>query len=228
MQLFHLPAGPLCLCAVLLLSSTAGFAQSQATPSQIMPGTLPSELPAEPATDYFPLATPIEAAPNAPPLDFHGKVDYFIKSVSSPEPVARIALMSGFKSLGGASRRSYAENFASRYAEHLTKRTVQFGIGALRGEDPRFHRSGQEGFWARTGFVLSRTVLTDMDNGGTSIAAGRLTGTFVGNTLANYWTPNRPDPIANGLQNAGVSLAGDLGIRMVREFWPDIKRVFRR
>jgi hypothetical protein len=205
------------VCTLLLASAIALSAQAP-----IQPGTLPSDL----EKDDFPLATPVAVAgPGATPLDLKGKANYYLKSITSPESVGRLMLTT---EIGGADQgRSLAETFAGRYAEHVTKRTVQFGIGALRGEDPRFRRSGKEGFLARAGFVLSRTVLTDMDNGGTSIAAGRLVGSFAGNTLSSYWDPSHPNPLKNGLTGTGVNLASDLGMRMLREFWPDLKRSFK-
>jgi hypothetical protein len=169
----------------------------------------------------------VEAAiPGSLPLNVKEKMDYYLKSISSRENVSRLVLTTSIRGLDEG--RSYGETFAARYAEQVTRRTVQFGIGALRGEDPRFRRSGKEGFWARTGFVLSRTVITDMDNGGTSIAAGKLVGSFAGNTLSSYWRPSRADPLMNGLTGTGINLGSDVGMRMLREFWPDLKRKFKR
>lgn len=218
MQCPHLLERPLRVCTVLLASAIALSAQAR-----IQPGTLPSEV----HEDEIPLATPVEAAkPGAPALDLHGKFDYYIKSITSPENIGRLTLTTV---IGGPQEgRSYMQTFAGRYAETLTRRTVQFGIGAMRGEDPRFRRSGKEGVWARTGFVLSRTVVADMDNGGKSIAAGKLAGTFTGNALSSYWDPSHPSPWKNGLEGSGINLAGDLGWRMLREFWPDIKHSFKK
>jgi hypothetical protein len=217
MQLISAQERSLRVCTLLLASAIALAGQNP-----LQPGTLPSDL----EKDDFPLATPVEVLiPGAAPLDLKGKTDYYIKSISSPESISRMMLTT---SIGGSAEgRSYFQTFAGRYAEHLTKRTVQFGIGALRGEDPRFRRSGKEGFLARTGFVLSRTVLTDMDNGGTSIAAGRLIGSFAGNTLSAYWHPSRPDPLKHGLTGTGINLASDVAMRMAREFWPDVKQAFK-
>src|SRR4051812_5061198 len=112
--------------------------------------------------------------------------------------------------------------------QHIVGSTVRYGVGAMHGEDPRFYRSGKEGFRARTGFVLSHTFVTQMDDGGTSIAAGRLTGAFAGNTLQSYMRVRNEDPIRNGITNAGITLGADAAFRMVREFWPDIKKKLRR
>ena len=184
-------------------------------------------------TPDFPLATPVEAVSGQfAPMTVKEKTDYYLKATFSPQAIGRLALTNGFRQVNGSDfgggLGGFSKSFGSRYAEHVTKRTVQFGIGALRGEDPRFHRSNKEGFWGRTGFVLSRTVLVDMDNGGTSIAVGKLAGTFASNTLSQYWQPGRPNVLKQGLTDTGLSLASDVAMRMVREFWPDIKRAFKR
>jgi hypothetical protein len=183
----------------------------------------------------MPLATPVEAVEgsDAKPLDLHGKFDYYLKSVTAPQPLARLALTTGLRQAMGAGDwggglSGYGERLSARYGELVARRTIQFGIGALRGEDPRFHRSGREGFWPRTKFVLSRTVLVDMDRGGTSIAAGKLVSAFGANALAATWHPANPNPWRQGLEGTAVSLGSDVAWRMFREFWPDIKHKFKR
>jgi hypothetical protein len=249
---------PVSLCALALLCvspvvaeeySPAAAAFDPAT--AVAPAAAPAA-PAEPATaaeptstdaaaeaiekltEDFPLATPV-AAVEAPvaPLDLKGKRDYFLKATFSPEAIGRIAFTSGFSQLGGSETwgsgvGGWGHRVGARYAEHVTRRTITFGIGALRGEDPRFFRSNKDSFWARTAFQLKRTVTVQMDNGGTSVAVGKLAGTFGANAISAYWDPRRPDPLKHGLTSTGISLGTDFATRMVREFWPDMKRLFRR
>lgn len=195
--------------------------------------TLSSQLPVD--HPDFPLATPVEAVQGTPePLNLKGKTDYFLKSAFSVESLSRVAATTSFTSIGGTSEdwgtgsSAYGRRLGSRYAGHFAGSSVRYAVGAMRGEDPRFYRSGKEGFLARTGFVLSRTFVTKMDDGSLSIAAGRLAGTVTSNTLQSYMRVNNDDPLRRGLSNAGISLGSDVAIRMVREFWPDIKRTFRR
>jgi hypothetical protein len=194
--------------------------------------TQPAHLIGEPD---FPLSTPVEAVQGKPePLTLKGKTDYFLKSAFSPETLGRVGLMTSIGQIGGASEDwgtgsgAFARRLGSRYAGHFVNSSVRYGVGALHGEDPRFYRSGKEGFLARTGFVLSRTFVVQMDDGSTSIAAGRLAGTIASNTLQSYMRETRNDALRTGLTNAGISLGGDVAIRMVREFWPDLKHKFRR
>lgn len=223
-----LRAAALSPCVVVLLSAQSSVPDP--APARIQPGTLPST-----ETDPdLPLATPLSVAtPSSTPLDFHGKLNYFLRSTGSPATLARVGLTTGFAHLAfgagdwGGGADGFADRMQSRYAEHVTRRGVQFAVGALRGEDPRFFRSNKDGFWDRTKFVLSRTVLTQMDDSSTGIAVGRLTGYAVGNFASAYWHPANPTPWKHTLTGTGVNLGGDLAMRMLREFWPDVTRKFR-
>ena len=240
MQFSFRPAHVLSTSALIVTLVSAG--QAQERKPLIAPGTTAISSNASSGasapdtfdpTEDFPLATPVEAVEGTPvPLTVKGKTDYFLKSAFSSQSMARMAATTAFgQATGGrfgGGVDGYTQSLASRYAEHLTSRTIQYGVGALLREDPRFYRSGKDGFWERTAFVLSRTVVTKKDDGSTTIAAGRLLGTFGSNALSAYWHPARPDPLTRGLSETGVNLAGDVGIRMVREFWPDIKRLFKK
>lgn len=206
----------------------AAIPVSAQEPKPLQPGTPPaSEIGKEQVKDEdFPLATESEADPSTVPLDFVGKSRYYLKALTGPEALVRVAVMSGI-SIPGDKDLNYAQCLGSRYAEYALRRTINYSIGALRGEDPRFRRSGEIGFWPRTKFVMSRTVVVDMDEGGTSVAAGRLAGAFGANMIAENWQRIDPAPLRNGFIGGAVSLGGDLGMRMLREFWPEIKRKFK-
>ncbi|HYP05349.1 MAG TPA: hypothetical protein VER03_03870 [Bryobacteraceae bacterium] len=198
-------------------------------------GALSAQVPNDLTEPDFPLATPVEAVQGQPEaLTLKGKTDYFLKSAFSAEALGRVALTTSIGQIGGASEEwgtgssAYGRRLGARYASHFVTRGVRYGVGALHGEDPRFYRSGKEGFKARAGFVLSRTFLVQMDDGATSIAAGRIAGALAGNTLQSYMRENPKDALRNGLTNAGISIGTDTAVRMVREFWPDIKKAFRR
>lgn len=221
-----------CLTIVRSYRTGAAFLLcSWALSAQIQPGQLPLLSESEP---NFPLATPVAAVEGHPaPLDFQGKTDYFLKSAFSAESLGRVGLMTSIGQVAGVSEdwgtggAAYGRRLRNNYTRHLVSSGVRFGVGALRGEDPRFYRSGKEGFLARTGFVLSRTFVVQMDDGSKSIAMGRLAGSFAGNTLGEYMRPNTQDPWRNSLTRTGIGIGSDVAMRMFREFWPDMKRKFR-
>jgi hypothetical protein len=205
---------------------------SWALSAQIQPGQLPLVSESEPD---FPLATPVSAVQGqAEPLSFKGKTNYFLKSAFSAETLGRVGLTTSIGQIAGVSEdwgtggASYGRRLRNNYTRHLVSSGVRYGIGAARGEDPRFYRSGKNGFLARTGFVFSRTFVVQMDDGSKSVALGRLAGSFTGNTLAEYMRPHTQDPWQTGLTRTAFGIGSDMGMRMIREFWPDIRRKFKR
>jgi hypothetical protein len=56
---------------------------------------------------------------------------------------------------------------------------------------------------------------------------GRVSGTLGGSFISRTWHPERQRTVGNALRNAGISLGAEAGWNLLREFWPDIKRVFR-
>jgi hypothetical protein len=250
MQYFLLPHGRTARAALLFVCASCLLgAQTQVT-QPVKPGQMASSTVGQETSSAshlqsadavsnetepdFPLATPQSVADTSPtPLDFQGKVGYFMRSAFSPQSLGRMVFTTGLSQLGGndvwgGGFDGFQDHLQARYYEHLTRRGIQFAVAVARGEDPRFYRSQKEGFWDRTKFVLSRTVLTQMDDGSTSIAVGRLAGFAGGNLASAYWRPDHPEPWKHTLSNTGVNIGGDIAMRMVREFWPDIKRTFRK
>jgi hypothetical protein len=248
MQYFLLPHGRTARAALLLFCASAFLGAQTPVSQTVKPATAdtsnvgqesppasylkPAEAILDEAEPDFPLATPQSLVEQTPkPLDFHGKVNYFMRSAFSPQSLGRMAFTTGLSQLGvsdvwGGGLDGFQDHLQSRYYEHLTRRGIQFGFAVARGEDPRFYRSQREGFWNRTKFVLSRTVLTQMDDGSTSVAVGRLAGIAGGNFASAYWRPDHPEPWKHTLSNSAVNIGGDIAMRMVREFWPDIRRTF--
>lgn len=187
------------------------------------------------STPDFPLSTPVAAAkPTSAPLDFRGKTDYFLKSAFSYETLGRVALTTSLgQAIGtsddwGTGGSAYGRRIGANYARHFISSGVRYGIGAARGEDPRFYHSGKQGFRARAGFVLSRSFVVQMDDGSTSVAAGRLVGSFTGHALTAQLRAVENNRWRIGLVNTAIGISSDAAIRMAREFWPDLKRKFRR
>jgi hypothetical protein len=210
--------------------SAALLISSWALSAQVQPGQNPLD-----TQPRFPLATPVEAVKGeADPLTLAGKTDYWIKSAVSPESLTRVALFSLPGTIGGINEEwgtgtgGYTRRLASRYAGHFAGSTVRYGIGVIRGEDPRYYKSGKEGLWARTGFAVSRSFVTKMDDGSTSVAVGKLAGTVSSNIVQTHMRPYGQDPFKTAILNSGVGLTSDIGKNIVREFWPDIKRLFKK
>jgi len=182
----------------------------------------------------WPAAVVAQVESTVEPLNFAGKTDYFVRTSFSPEALAGVGSMTAIGHLAGDSgpwgtgATGYGRRMRANYAGYFANTGLRYALGAARGEDPRFYPSGKDGFLARTAFVLSRTFVVRMDDGSTSVAAGRLAGTFAGSTVSTYLRHSHPGAWQTTFENTGITLGADVGVRMAREFWPDIRGVFRR
>jgi hypothetical protein len=118
----------------------------------------------------------------------------------------------------------YGDRFGSSMGQRAVANTISFGVGALRGEDPRFFPSEQERTADRIKNALAQTFVVHTDQGGRTVAVGRIAGALGGGLVARTWQPDRRGIVWLGVQNGAISLAFDAASNVFREFWPDIKR----
>ena len=103
--------------------------------------------------------------------------------------------------------------------------TISFGVGALRGEDPRYFLSGQTRISARIKSALAQTFVVHTDHGGRTVAIGRVAGAFGGGFVSRTWKPEEGHGIIrSGVQSGAISLSYGAVSNVIREFWPDIKK----
>lgn len=188
-----------------------------------------------PSRSDFPLGTPLAATESEyVPLSDRGKVDYFYKSLTSPQTVTRQLLMSGVRQWQNnpdewpQGSAGFGRRIGARYGEFAIRRGLQLGINVLHNEDPRFARSERAGVWPRMLFVLKRTVIARSDDGGETIALGRLGSAYGSALIANRWMPDGRNSHLDAVRRGTMVIGGDVAMRMLREFWPDIKRTFRK
>src|SRR5688572_26431935 len=122
---------------------------------------------------------------------------------------------------------AYARRFSARIATRFVRNSIRLGIESFTHEDPRFFRSGETGFRQRTKIVLLQSVRARKEGGGTTFAYGRVIGAFAAAQISQLWYPGSRDGFRENLQRGGMVLVADLGTRMLREFWPEVRRALR-
>ena len=99
---------------------------------------------------------------------------------------------------------------------------VEFIVPSLTHEDTRFYTLGSGGFWHRTGYALSRAVVTRTDHGKPTFNASEVIGAGAAAGLSNLYYPSRERTLSNTGQNWGLDVAIDAAAFELKEFWPDI------
>jgi hypothetical protein len=126
--------------------------------------------------------------------------------------------------LGGLGRR-----YASAFGQHLVNATVHFGVAKALHEDLKYYPSETPGFGPRVKHALVSTVWVRKTNRESqTVAISRFSGAMAGGFVSKTWQPARFHTFAGGMSSAGISLAVDASVNVLREFWPEIRHPRRR
>jgi hypothetical protein len=101
---------------------------------------------------------------------------------------------------------------------------VEFIFPTVTREDSRYYTLGRGGFFKRTGYALSRALITRSNSGAEVFNASEVLGAGAASGLSNLYYPSA----SRSIGNTGSQWAEDVGIDAasfwVKEFWPDINR----
>lgn len=102
-------------------------------------------------------------------------------------------------------------------------------VPAMTHEDPRYYTLGHGGLWRRTGYALSRVVLTKTDSGGTSFNWSEVGGNGLEAALSNAYYPPQERGASQTARNWATQIESAALNNIAKEFWPDFRRkVLRR
>jgi len=105
---------------------------------------------------------------------------------------------------------------------------VEFIYPTVTHEDGRYYTLGHGGFLKRTGYALSRAVVTRTDSGKETFNFSEVLGAGSAAGLSNLYCPSQSRTLGNTGSQWGLDIGIDAGVFVFREFWPDINRhVFR-
>jgi hypothetical protein len=167
------------------------------------------------------------------PLTGSEKWHYYLRSTYGPLAIGRAVFGAAINQAQdsnpewGQGAEGYGKRLASKFGQHVIKRSVTQGLGSLLHEDPRYFASTSSGFLPRLKHAATWEVVTRKDDGSYKIADARLIGTFTGAFVSRAWHPEGERNFTSGLESGAISLAIDAGWNVVKEFWPDVRRHFR-
>jgi hypothetical protein len=99
---------------------------------------------------------------------------------------------------------------------------VEFIGPALTHQDPRYYTKGRGGFLKRSGYSLSRVVITRTDDDREVFNSSEVLGALGAAGISNLYYPSPERTIGNTMTTFGTSIGIDALTFMVHEFWPDI------
>ena len=135
--------------------------------------------------------------------------------------------------------------YGKRYLTTAADSTIEnFMVGAVFAsalhQDPRFYQSGSGGFFHRTGYAVSRIVVTRSDSGHQTFNFSEVFGSAAAAAISTYSyhprstflsTPTNPHMFIGSDRTLGdtasvwgTQLSLDTATIILKEFWPDIHR----
>jgi hypothetical protein len=128
----------------------------------------------------------------------------------------------------GDNASGFGKRMALAFGTNVVQGVIQSAGDAVLKQDPRFIRSGTGGFWRRAGHAVLFTVFTYDDRGRTCFGAANV-ASFYGSSIASaLFYPRGHHAWREGVQAANLQMAMSAAFNVFQEFWPDIRRAFRR
>ena len=173
---------------------------------------------------------PSSPSPSLPPLTLEKRFQFYLSDAYGPLSYPGPALWAAIDQArnepfewkqGG---QGYGRRFGSKFGRNGIESTIKLGVGIIDGEDPRYVPSQRKGLLARSYDAAFQTVFPKTTRGGRTLSFARLAGAFGSGLISNAWYPDRQTAWGDGLFRGASSFGGGVGIRVFREFWPDMKK----
>jgi hypothetical protein len=120
-----------------------------------------------------------------------------------------------------------AKRYAQREADVAISNTIEGGLGALWGEDPRYIPSARKGIWPRARYALKTSVLAPGRDGRLRPAWARYAGNTLNNLIENTWLPPSQTTATQTAVRSGMGIVTRIGGNLWDEFWPDVARLLK-
>jgi hypothetical protein len=166
------------------------------------------------------------SAPAYRPLTRSDRLNDFLKRTASPVSLVSSAASAGLGQWrdvpeewgqGGAG---FGRRYASSFAQHVVQETLMFGVSSALHEDNRYVRSRDSGTRQRIYNAMNGTFFARGDDGRKRFSCSRI-GAFAGSALiSRLWQPPSTDRIRGVPLNVGSSIGLNIGMNVVKEFWP--------
>ncbi len=128
----------------------------------------------------------------------------------------------------GRSWSGFGKRYLQREADVAISNTLEAGVGAIWGEEPRYLRLGHGPIGARVKWAIKTAFVTQRRDGKLHAAWGRYVGNTVNNVIENTWLPPSSTTVGNTIYRSAAGFATRIGGNAWEEFWPDVARLWHK
>jgi hypothetical protein len=170
------------------------------------------------------------AAPVRNPRCFIDSVKrlFGIEAITSTLPAASIEQLHDWPGEWGRHSSGFGKRVASLYGQFVIGVAIEDSVKALDHEDTHFTRLGQGNFFRRTAHVVTGTVLAHKPDGNRTIAWSLPANAYGSWAIATLWSPREFRTATSIAEWGSAGMGATAGLNFFREFWPDLKSVFRK
>jgi hypothetical protein len=130
----------------------------------------------------------------------------------------------------GQGAAGYGKRFGASTADGTIENFMTSAVfPSLLRQDPRFFQSGKGSFWHRTGYAVTRVMVTRTDSGHSQVNCSEIFGSALAAGISTYsYHPHEDKTLRNSAKVWGSQVGYDTLTYVVKEFWPDIRRKIRK
>jgi hypothetical protein len=219
-------------CSFLFLVSTV-LAQPILLPGTVASALAPGLDSEASSTSFNPSSSSSSDARR--PITAKDRIDWVVKGAIGPEAAGGELFSAGWGTLFNSPKTygthwdGYGQRLGMAVAGNAVSNTMEAGLGAIWGEDPRYVRDAGAPFSHRLGHAVKMTFLAHDRDGNAMLAYARFIAIPGGNFLSNTWRVNGDNSAGDAAVRTGYGFLGRLGGNTFDEFWPDVKqKMFHR
>ena len=169
------------------------------------------------------------------PLSAHCKFKIFLTSTYSPYTF----LSAGFQATldqdqgqwphYGGGMQGWGKRFGATLADTESRRFIQtFALSTILHQDPRYFPSYKRMIISRAWYAATRVAITRKDSGDNTFNTSEFLGALFASALQNSYYPRHDRSFGETMNRFSGALSSDAIGNLLREFTPDMKRLFRK
>ena len=125
----------------------------------------------------------------------------------------------------GQGAQGYGKRYGAAFADGTISNYMTEAImPCVLRQDPRYFRMAVGNPWRRTGYALTRVLVTRTNSGRATFNSSEVAGTMIAAGIANLYYPSDNRSAGQTMDKFAVNLLSDAGFNVLREFWPDMRR----
>jgi hypothetical protein len=153
---------------------------------------------------------------------------FSLQALTATVPGAVLQQMHDWPEEWGRRRTGFEKRAASLYGQFVIGAAIEEGVKALHQEDTAYRRLGRGNFITRTAHVITDTVTARKPDGHRTMSYSLPANAYGSWAIATLWSPREFRTAGSIFEWGSAGMGTAAGSNFAREFWPDLKAVFRR